>query len=138
MGHFEITHDKELDLVVYTAKGDINFGDLYDEIARYYEGPLTRYTMWDFTESKVHLSSDDVNRIADQVRKAGTARKGGLDAIIVSDVLKYALARMYGAYMEIVGKDADILKTEIFYRKKNAMAHIKRHAFLNKFEKDER
>ena len=121
------TVNKELDITVYTVQGQAIYEEIRGEIDEYYRGALTKYVLWDFSEadSDMLLKPDEVRKLADQVSTEGKTRRGGFDLLIVPDNLKYALARIFNAYSEILNNDNGALKTVIFRKNDDAYAWIR-------------
>jgi hypothetical protein len=125
MSTITVARDKELDLAAYTIEGELTYAELKAAIRQYYEGPLTKYTLWDFSGSDVNkITTDDVRNFGVQVREAGKARAGGTDLIVVAGLLKFGLARMYSAYTSLTSAEADPLTTMVFRTKDDALAWL--------------
>ena len=128
MSSITISIDKELDITTYTIEEDATYLDIHDAIDDYFKDIPTKYTIWDFSKLKKHLTSDEVRMLAEQVGTLGKDRKEGGDLIIVPNILQYGLARMYTAYIETVKKSPAAFKTLVFRKKEDAMDWIRQNA----------
>ena len=59
MGAPKVTYNHELDLAIYTFGGEIVFDDVFEAIRQYYQGKLTKYTLWDFSAAEVQKISNN-------------------------------------------------------------------------------
>ena len=126
MAKIRVTIDKQWDVAVYNFEGDVTFTDVRDAIIEYYNGPLTKYTFWDFSDTNVNkVSNAELKQLGDLVSKLGSARKGCFDTVVVPGLLKYGMARIYAGYAATLQKDKDALKTLVFKNKDDAFGWIR-------------
>jgi hypothetical protein len=134
MAKITLQYDKVLDAVMYTIEGDLEYSELAEAINEYYKGTMTKYTVWDFSAANLRFLDEETKKLAVQVCALGKARRGGYDLLVVSGVLKYALARVYAVYSELTQKDPGCLKPVIFRTKEDALAWINRNSIVPESE----
>ncbi len=109
-------------------EGEISYEELREAIDLYYRGDLTKYTIWDFTAAEIgKLNNVDIKKLGTQVSVSGKARRGCIDLIVVSGLLKYGLARVYTGYAATIQKDPEALKSIVFKSMDEAMCWIKEY-----------
>lgn len=137
MAQVNISYDLQLDIAVYKFQGELAHSDIRDAITKYYSGNLTKYTIWDFSGTDVHnIRNSELLQVGNQVALAGKARNNCYDVIIVSDIIKYGLARIYAGYAETIQKNPMALKTMVFRDKEHAMDWIKANEKFSKSNKN--
>ena len=136
MATLKVSIDKELDIAEYRFEGEIVYSELRDSIKQYYSGTLTKYTVWDFSATNVqNVRNSEIMTIANQVSVAGQARDNCFDVIIVSELFKYGLARIYAGYAESIQKNPAALKTMVFRTREHAYDWIRAHESLDRANK---
>jgi len=130
-----ISYDKELDAAIFTFAGDRDYAEVCAAITEYYKGPLTKYTLWDFTkvDNSKQLSSEETQKIGLHAESYKHFRPNGVDILVVPSLLQYGLARMYFGYSEKYGDKTKKAKTKIFRSKEDAIAFMKKN---NAFSQD--
>jgi hypothetical protein len=115
--------DQALDLALFTIHKTATYTELRNAILGYYNGKLTKYTVWDFSGSNLakYVTGVEARELALLVTKLGKARPGGFDLIVVSDMLQYGVARMYTAYADITRHESSVLKALMFRSKELAL-----------------
>ena len=101
MSKIETKIYKEKDLTIHTVSGSLTVQVVYDELDRYYAGPVTMHILWDVT--RADLSSWETDQIVSLVKKVkehSHVRAGGKTAIVISKNLDFGISRMYQAYAE--------------------------------------
>jgi hypothetical protein len=129
MEKITIETDKDLDVAIYTLKGDLLYGELRSAVVDYYNGTLTKYTIWDFSESNLaqFITGMEAWDLASLVTRLGKARPDGFDLIIASGVIQSGIARMYNTFFNIVGRGSTKLKAMLFPTKGLAMDWIRKN-----------
>ncbi len=74
---------QELNATVFTLEPDAVYTDMRDGIDEFYRGELSKYMLLDFSKLDKHLTSEEVMKIGQQMRRLGKSRKGGFDLIVV-------------------------------------------------------
>ena len=123
MGEFTLTHFKEKDLKVGVHSGICGSEDALRGIKEYYAGPITRYSITDFSQAElIKITGDDIAKLAAYMSKASKVRPPySVDILVVSDMLKFGLARMYASFVNMSIKNVSDLKTEVFRTMEDAM-----------------
>ncbi|MBN1824020.1 MAG: hypothetical protein JW803_06860 [Endomicrobiales bacterium] len=135
MGNIGVTHDKEFDIAIYTLEGDVTYADIRDAIDEYYDGKLTKYTLWDFSMMDLpkNFTGEHARLLGGQVNTLGKERpEGAVDLIIVPDIVQFGLARVYAAYSEFFGDKPGTLKTMIFRKKDDALRWVRGNEKMEK------
>jgi len=129
MEKITIEIDKDLDIAIYTLRGDLLYSELRAAVVDYYNGKPTKYTIWDFSASNLahYVTGIEARELASLVTRLGKARPGGFDMIIVSGVLQYGIARMYTSYADTTRHDSSLLKAMVFRAKDLAMEWIRKN-----------
>jgi hypothetical protein len=120
--------DKGLDLALYTIGEDIFYSDLRAAVVDYYNGKLTKYTLWDFSRSNLagYVSGVEARELASLVTRLGVTRPAGsVDIIVVASILQYGVARMYTSYADVVRHDSSLLKALVFRDKAQALQWVR-------------
>ena len=126
MATIKVYFDKELDVAEYKVEGTLTYQELHDAIDQYYKGTLTKYTMWDFTETDAEkFWKNEVRQIVNQVDSALKARKNCYDLIVVPGLIQFGVAMIYESYIELIHKRTDDVKTMVFRSREDAYAWIR-------------
>ncbi|GAB4335996.1 MAG: hypothetical protein Kow0089_05970 [Desulfobulbaceae bacterium] len=99
MGVIEKTIEKDGELTVFVAVGEVSADEIGRAIRKFYsEGPVTRNVLWDLSRARVEdITRDDIRRIIGAPEKSHEGRRGGRTAIVAPDDLAFGLSRMYQA-----------------------------------------
>ena len=96
MGKIKLKVDSQKDLTVFTVVGEVDSGEILNEIRKFYEGEVTKYILWDLSESDVSkLTSSDVQKIAFTPPEYSKKRIGGKTAMVAPKNITFGLSRMY-------------------------------------------
>jgi len=122
MGNITVTMDRDADITVFTAGGDVRAEDVKSAIHQFYKGTVTKNVLWDFCACDLSgISSADVRSIAEIPRKHYDSRRGGRTAIVAAKDLSFGLSRMYEQYTE--AQDMPF-ETRTFYSREDAMEWV--------------
>jgi hypothetical protein len=125
--------DKELDIAEFMVQGVLTYQELRGTIEQYYKGTLTKYTVWDFTDTDIQkIWKNQVLLIGRQVDIFGNARDKCFDVIIAPDIIHYGLAMIYASYFEIIHRKPDSVKTMVFRSREDAFAWIRENSEIEK------
>jgi hypothetical protein len=130
MEKITIEIDKDLDMATYTLNGELLYSELRAAVVDYYNGKLTKYTIWDFSESNLaqYISSIEAIELASLVDRLGKARPGGVDLIIISGLLQYGIARIYTLYADATRHNPSLLRAMVFRDKNQALKWLRNNA----------
>ena len=93
----EVTIDENLSLTINRGRQVLGLADIEKQIEDFYNGPLTRHVIWDFSEvDRLNLKDEDIKRLAIKTSSYGRLRKGGCNAIVVKEAKSHALSMVYG------------------------------------------
>ena len=126
MNKLTLSVNKELDITIYTASGEVNYEEICEVINDHYKGPLTKYVILDYSAPSANsiLTPGEVRLLAKLVCEKRKAQPGYC-AFIVSDSVKYERARIFAAHTEVISCDEGGLKTLIFRNMDEAMTWIR-------------
>ena len=126
--------DKELDAAIYTVEGDVEYSEICDVINKYYKGPLTKYTIGDYSKANPgkHLTAEETKQLGLQVQTLSNARPNGFDLLVVPGIVQYGVARVYRAYSEFTGTNTPKLTLKIFKKLEDAVAFIRQNEISDK------
>lgn len=121
-----ISYDKKLDAAVFILEGEISFDEAKNTVLKYYNGPLTKYTLTDISRAdpSTHLTTSEIKQIGELVSRLGKARPGGVDIMVIPGIIPFSIARIYQAYADVISSDPDRLTSKIFRTMKEALAFI--------------
>ncbi len=76
--------------------------DSIDKIETYYAGKVTKYTLWDFTQSTSSvITNSDLRNIIKITKKYAELRRGGKTALVFNKLLDFGLGRMFETFAQI-------------------------------------
>ena len=119
--------DKELDAAIYTIKGDVKYGEIRDEIDKYFKGAFTKYTVWDFSKSNPdkNMTADEIKQLGSYVSESAKGHQHRFDLIVVPNIEQYGDARMYQAYSETTPKETRNYNSIVFREMEEAIEFIR-------------
>jgi aconitase B len=89
-------------ITVFTVTGEILADDVVQCVKEYYLGKITLHAIWDLSNADLrHISSSDIDRIAEFVSQYGNLRKGGKTAFVAPEDLGFGISRAYAAISEM-------------------------------------
>ena len=126
MGEFSISYNKEKNLATGVHLGSCGPQDTLNGIKVYYKGTITKYSITDFSKAELlNVSGTEIAYLAEYMNDACRVRPpGSYDFLIVPDLLKFGLARMYHTYLAITAKNDVNLKTEVYRTMEEALKRI--------------
>ena len=129
MEKITIELDKNLDVAIYTIRGALTYSEFRSAVVDYYKGKLTKYTVWDFSESNLaeFITGIEAWDLASLVSRLSKARPGCYDLLIFSGTLQYGIARMYVTFLNIIEHDSPKPKTMLFSEKSQSMDWIRKN-----------
>ena len=96
--------DLKRNLTVKTVSGNPSFEESMTAFREFYEGPVTKYVLWDFNNAHFSsLTTDHIEAILDYIQQHAPKRAGGKTAILISKDLEYGMSRMAMALSEVKG-----------------------------------
>lgn len=99
---FRVHRDKEADLTIHEATGQIDTDDILAELEDFYHSRVTRYVIWDLNNGgDPDLTTDDMQRIIRYSRDKDAVRLNGKSAIVTNNDRYYGLSRMFEIYAEM-------------------------------------
>ena len=102
MATIETLYDYKNNLTLHKVEGILTFEETKNKIEEYYQGTITKYTLWEFTKAEVSkISTSEIQEIVKVARKFAHMRKGGRTALVLHQDLSYGLGRMFEAFSEI-------------------------------------
>jgi hypothetical protein len=115
MGEIIKTLDTNLDIAIYALAGDVSYEDVRNTIEEYYNGKLTKYTVWDFSKVVLFnlITLSEVKLLERLVAEHSKKRPGCFDVLVVPDTFKYGLAKMYSAYAQVSFEQTHTVRTKI-------------------------
>lgn len=94
----KITYEKQDDVVVLRALGNVTFEQLSDAMKDYFPH-VTRHLIWDYTEGGLKdVTAEDFRSIPNIAKKHMTNRSGGRTAFACPNTLEYGMCRMYSTF----------------------------------------
>ena len=96
-----ITYEKQDDVVVLRAIGNVTFEQLADAMMNYFPF-VTKHLIWDYTEGGLKdVTAEDFRRVPNFAKKHMTNRSGGRTAFACPNALEYGMFRMYSTIADI-------------------------------------
>jgi hypothetical protein len=134
MSEFSITYNKDKNLAIGVHSGTCGFQDTLNSIKIYYQGTITKYSITDFSKAQLlSVTGKEIEFLAEYMVQASKVRPpGSYDFLVVPDLLKYGLARMYHSYLELTTKSGEHLKTEVYRTMEEALAEVDKKIALER------
>jgi hypothetical protein len=126
MSKITVSKDSVFDMISFVFEGEIEFKEVRDEIVKYHNGTMTKYTYWDFSNAKIGkgVTTEEIGMLGNLAHKLGKAREGGFDILVAPDALQYGLCMMYRAYNGFL-LTSPTAKTMVFRSNESARKWIK-------------
>lgn len=94
--------DNELNLTIYTVKGDFELNLIFELIDKFYQSSHTLNLAWNLSEANLSkISLKEIQRIQYYAKKYNHLRKNGKTAFILSTDINFGIGRMYESIAEI-------------------------------------
>lgn len=94
--------DARSHLTTHTVEGSVTAEQIRGVIEVFHVENPTLHVLWDFRQADVtHISTGDIERLVDEVRRHAHTREGGKTALVFSHDLWYGQGRMFQAYAEL-------------------------------------
>ncbi len=99
MGSITLTFDREHDLTIATAEGQVSSDQFITTFRGYFEGSCTSRILWNFLRADLRLLTHaDIVEFAAINAKYVDLRVGGKTAMVFASDLGYGIGRMYEQY----------------------------------------
>ncbi|NNF98619.1 MAG: hypothetical protein HKM93_04520 [Desulfobacteraceae bacterium] len=96
------SYDVSKALTVFKATGEITVQEIIQAIETFYAETPTKLTLWDLRHAENNtVSSEDIDRIIEIIRRHSDEREGGKSALVVSRDFAFGMSRMHIAKTEI-------------------------------------
>jgi hypothetical protein len=93
--------EKEKDLTVFVATGELTFADQIAAFKEFYEGDPTKNELWDMRAiTGNRISSDELRQVTFFTKQYSHKRTGGKTAMVMNSDLDYGLGRMSETFAE--------------------------------------
>jgi len=97
----ETTQDKDQNLTIHVATGQLTEEDVFTTLERFYSGEITEFVLWDFSQAEVSsITPAVVQRIIRRSAEAGTRSQRRKTAAITPSDLSFGLGRMAESYAD--------------------------------------
>lgn len=97
MGQIVTQFDRDKDLTIHVASGDISTDEVWSAIEVFYQAGVTRFVLWDFTAADIsRVTGDEVRKLVERVGPHEERhRVGGKTALVFSSPSGFGLGRMF-------------------------------------------
>jgi hypothetical protein len=118
----EVSVDREADLTVLTATGEVTAREILDVIAAYYAARPTKNVLWDLSAAALeHVTANEVKPLVQASQQYTAGRVGGKTAMVFSSVSAYGLGRLFDQLRQV--RDTPV-ETMSFHDRAAAMAWL--------------
>jgi hypothetical protein len=117
----EIRSDESKKLTIFTASGELTYGDVSDAIESFYENRPTLNVLWDLSSAiTTNITTEQVHQVSEMLERLRKRREGGKTALVSPADAAYGLARMLQTLLELAGDPLPI-ELSVFRDRKAAM-----------------
>ncbi len=102
MDTIETIYDYDNDLTIQKVIGKPTIENGINMIEAYYAGKVTKYTLWDFSQSTSSvITNSELRKIIKIIKKHADLRRGGKSALVFNKLLDFGLGRMFETFAQI-------------------------------------
>lgn len=96
MTRIETQVDRDRELTVQTAWGELLAADVREKVMQFYQGQPTLYVLWDFRRAELsRIRTSEIRGLAALTQGFAGRREGGRTALVFASDLGFGLGRMF-------------------------------------------